>query len=242
MASRKRQKVDFTPEAVLSEIHREEGFLESVKEFKTKLTYISLSGVAEALGQNDSISLACLMFGFDAVLWTSFAISHVPHVYSKFKKMRIECIFKIVKALGTSLDISMDQLQQLVDFLSKVDHPIFTHKFFEVHETMIEDTLLQLSNSKDDDWNYTRFLSPPVDECIECECPLVAANKPNVCTLYTLKGPRPSTKLTLKCNQCKLYYGLTMYSLDGCHHYYDPSLINPGKYNYIYKKYHHAAW
>ena len=52
----------------------------------------------------------------------------------------------------------------------------------------------------------TCFLSPPLDSCLLCNGTLTTHNQPTVCICYTLDGPIPAAKITLRCQHCSINY------------------------------------
>ena len=58
---------------------------------------------------------------------------------------------------------------------------------------------------------HTLFLAPPTTICVECSTPLQVHNKPTSVICYTLKGPLPAAKLTLRCPCCRLNYRYDQY-------------------------------
>ena len=101
MATKKR-KVDFLANAILSEIDQGVELLQCIKEFES---YVSISKIPEVLRtfqknvEFDIVGLLALMCGFEVVIWTMFAMKHVPRVFDRYKKTRCGIIFSIINFL-----------------------------------------------------------------------------------------------------------------------------------------------
>ena len=97
MASKKR-KVDFSADAILSEISQAREFAQNVQQFRESL---SLVKIKEMLGTVQTVNfdvagLLALLLGFDVVMWSMLAINHVPKAFDHYKKSRGGIIHKIV--------------------------------------------------------------------------------------------------------------------------------------------------
>ena len=73
---------------------------------------------------------------------------------------------------------------------------------------------------------YTAFLCPPTTVCLNPPCnkqPLRSYTSPTKITVYEMSGPRPASKISLRCSKCKANYNYSMYgnkTLSG-ERYYD---------------------
>ncbi len=67
----------------------------------------------------------------------------------------------------------------------------------ETQRTRFEDALASLNGK--DSINYGGFIAPPVEDCTLCGTALTAPNALSSCTLFTMDGPKPCTKLSLRC-------------------------------------------
>ena len=71
-------------------------------------------------------------------------------------------------------------------------------------------------------------MAPPIHpDCLNCKQPLSIKNKPTKVTLFTLKGPIPSTKLRLRCRECAVQYGVCSFSDKSAEHLYPKSMRPP---------------
>lgn len=214
MASkRKKTKFCFSPEAIQKELE----FESRVTDFKRSL---SLTAIAN-LEHDTKLALSSLMFGFDTVTCAIFAIKHIPEAFRKYKNMRMDCIISIVKAMCPENKVSHDDLQNLVVFLEELAPA--ANVSLANSDKYINETLLKLSGQEK--WNFCSFICLPVAECLTCDGFLVAANPPSLCLEYTPTGPKPATKITLKCKDCAVFYGCNMYSSDGVSHYYSTGKV-----------------
>lgn len=53
---------------------------------------------------------------------------------------------------------------------------------------------------------FTKFLAPPVTDCILCGSSLTTHNKPVTTICYTAAGPMPAVKVALRCDTCRVNY------------------------------------
>ena len=53
---------------------------------------------------------------------------------------------------------------------------------------------------------HNLYLGPPVTTCLSCQAPLQSHHAPSVVTCYTLGGPLPAVKITLRCRDCGINY------------------------------------
>ena len=72
----------------------------------------------------------------------------------------------------------------------------------------------------------TAFLAPPVSRCILPECRQASLSRPHPpihATIFTLNGPLPALKCSLRCNKCATVYNYSMYGRkkQGGERYYD---------------------
>ena len=62
---------------------------------------------------------------------------------------------------------------------------------------------------------HTTFISPPVCACVSATCarrgPLVKHHDEVKATIYTLSGPIPATKISLRCKWCNTIYNYSQY-------------------------------
>ena len=71
---------------------------------------------------------------------------------------------------------------------------------------------------------HMKFLAPPTDTCYNCRNPLQSHNSPSVILCFTIQGPLPALKITLRCTQCHVNYRYNLwYRTDHIH------AIRPGK-------------
>ena len=91
-------------------------------------------------------------------------------------------------------------MEEVVSFLEQVG---FVWSFFVNDYTSdFEKVLLRLNGSGK--VNFSRFIAPPVTDCLHCGSLLIAPNPPRSGIVYTLRGPQPLTKLNLRCQDCKV--------------------------------------
>lgn len=227
---KKKAKVDFSPEAIQNEIRKSRDLIDKVKLFRSGLSLQNISECVRLFGNElgfDIMSLVNLLYGADVIAYTKRALQHVPKAFDCYKNMRKQCVFLIVKRLCPATSLTLEATEDLVDFFEeccKDGLPIIGDSI------AWEESLLQLT--KEEKWNFSMFIAPPVLECLECQSTLSASNPPSICTVYTLEGPKPSTKITLKCQTCNTYYGCCMFSSSSLSSYYPPH-IDSGMFQFI---------
>ena len=219
MAPKKKKKtLDFLAESILGEISESKKFVEQVNLFRSGLNLKRIVECARLYSSSDEVyfdsnSLLTQLFGSDVVTWTKFAMQHVPPAYNTYKNMRNQCVASIVKQMS-SKDLAVETVEDIADYLEE-----FVNEEIPIGQCKEwEEALLKLT--KEEKWNFLKFIAPPVTECLSCESSLSAANPPSLCTVYTLDGPKPSTKITLKCQGYKIFYGCCMYTSNGVSSYY----------------------
>ena len=82
----------------------------------------------------------------------------------------------------------------------------------EVNPATFENELLQLTNETGK--GFTCFLGPPVTYCTNPECQhiqLTAANTVRKVTVFDIHGPRPASKLSLRCRKYGCIYNYSMF-------------------------------
>lgn len=60
-------------------------------------------------------------------------------------------------------------------------------------------------------FGIVHFLAPPSDTCCLCLQRLTLHNKPIPVTVFTLNGPEPGVKLSLRCRKCEIAYNYNKY-------------------------------
>ena len=209
MAS-KRAKVGFSPEVILREIREGKQLFESIKSLKSNLTIKKISELLRLRRREndiDAASLLALMFGFDTVMWVMAAIQHVPRVFFRRKNSRARIIFDIANSLCQEKHLSLSVIDEIVKFIEEFVPEL---NVLETQRTRFEDALASLNGK--DGIGYGSFIAPPVEDCALCGTARTAPNALSSCILYTVDGPKPCTKLSLRCQGCKVSYGRSMRS------------------------------
>jgi hypothetical protein len=219
----KRQKFDFSPEAILREIREGNDLFNSINGLKSNL---SVKRVSELLRMRrkendvDAASLLALMFGFDTILWVMAAMQHVPRVFSRRKNSRANIIFEITNSLCHGKNLPLPVLDEIVKCIEEFVPEL---NVLQTQQARFEDALTNLNGKNG--IHYNGFIAPPVEDCTLCGTALTAPNPLSSCTLYTVNGPKPCTKLTLRCQGCKVSYGRSMTESSGGNASYYPKEI-----------------
>lgn len=58
---------------------------------------------------------------------------------------------------------------------------------------------------------HNMFLGPPSSFCLQCHSALQLHHQPSTVLCYTLEGPIPALKVTLRCESCRLNYRYEQY-------------------------------
>ena len=208
----KRARVSCSPDSFLKEIREVKVLLDSIKTFSSQL---NLSKLAEAIKLKerkidfDPAAVIALMFGYETITWIMTAICHVPKAFERGKNMRSAIILEIVDLLCPDKKFTALSLNEIVSFIEEFVPNCSTLLVPELTRSRkFEEALRQLT--KKGGLQYGAFISSPVTECSSCGSLLCAPNPPSSCTLYTCRGPKPATKLTLRCQGCKISYGMSM--------------------------------
>ncbi len=222
MAS-KRSKVDFSPEAILREIHDGKELFNSINSLKSNLCVKKVSELLRLRRKEndiDAASLLALMFSFDTVSWVMAAIQHVPRVFSRRKNSRAKIIFEITNSFCQEKHLSLSVVHEIVKCVE-----VFVPELnvLETQRTRFKDALASLNGKVG--INYDGFIAPPVENCTLCGTALTAPNALSSCTLFTMDGPKPCTKLSPRCQGCKVSYGRSMTHHSSGNAFYYPKEI-----------------
>ena len=85
----------------------------------------------------------------------------------------------------------------------------------------------------------TLFLGPPSTTCLECKSLLVTNHAPIDVVCYTMDGPLPALKITLRCRGCQLNYRYDQYgnSTRGYRFYTEPrQFITASRVTYVERR------
>lgn len=135
------------------------------------------------------------------------------HIPQSFKSLKVQCSQHILTT-GCKRIFEDEEVQQLladVDSIPELNSEIFGKP---------PDTIL---------WEATHayglpmlaFLGPPVTNCLSCNSPLQENHRPTSVVCYTLDGPIPALKITLRCRACQINYRYSQYgSKDDGYTYY----------------------
>ena len=199
MASKKR-KVDFSADAILSEISQAREFTQNVQHFRKTLSLAKITEMLRTVHtvDFDVAGLLALLLGFDIVMWTMRAINHVPKAFDCYKKSRSGIIHQIVDFLCPQRGLTPEIMEEVVTFLEEFG----SNWSLFVNDSEFERALLRLNGSGK--VNFSRFIAPPVTDCLHCGSLLITPNPPSSGIVYTLRGPQPLTKLNLRCQDCKV--------------------------------------
>ena len=217
----KRARVDFSPEAILRDMEERKCFLKSIDEFRNKLNFGKIWEYLKS-GQKDVsfgvLGLLAIMFGFDTITWIIAALQHVPQAYARRKKLRSTIITEIVNSLCPTRTLLAHQVDEIIRFIEESVPDIRLNG-----SHVFEKALQCLSENRE--LNYGAFIAPTVKECLTCSSLLSVPNPPSKCMLFTVAGPKAGSKITLRCQNCKVSYGRGMLSHSNTTYSYYPEDI-----------------
>ena len=74
---------------------------------------------------------------------------------------------------------------------------------------------------------FSKFLTPPVSNCLQCDKSLSMHNDLSRANLLTHEGPIMCAKISLECKDCSIEYGIANFSDElGAHFYPQEFVIN----------------
>ena len=121
------------------------------------------------------------------------AIQHVPGGFFGYRYQYMANML----AIATKTDIQASNVKHYIDMLPESSTDIAAGK--------LPLNLLWKATFKYN-FPHTLFLAPPVVTCLRCAGTLQTHHSPSVIICYTLDGPLPAAKITLRCRQCGLNY------------------------------------
>ena len=172
--------------------------------FTSQLSIAEAIKMKEGKVDFDPAGLLALMFGYKTITWILAAIHHVPKAFERSKNMRSTIIFEIVNLLFPEKTFTPPLVDEIVSFIVDFIPHSSTLLLPETCSGKFEEALRQLT--KKGGFQYGTFIAPPVTDCLSCGSLLSAPNPPSSCTLYMCRGPKPCSKITLRCNGCKISY------------------------------------
>ena len=121
------------------------------------------------------------------------AIQHVPDGFLTYRNQYIANILTI----ATRMDIQASDVKHYIEMLHEANTSIAPGK-------LPVDLLWKATFEYD--FPHTLFLAPPVITCLHCAGTLQIHHAPSVIICYTLEGPLPAAKITLRCRHCGINY------------------------------------
>ena len=147
----------------------------------------------------------------NGLLLLKSAINHVPPTYSMRRKdfqgfsLRSVIIHEIMATCASECCLTLSDVYFYVSFLER-----HCPKFISTSEFLPKDKLWKLCDGCR--YRYAKFLSPPLQCCLNCSEGVTMHNPPSNPTLFTLEGPIPASKITLECKDCGISYGIGRYA------------------------------
>ena len=169
------------------------------------------------LKEEEALMILSSKLTFQGLFLLKCAINHVPVSFTmKCREfdglpLRSVLIHNIVRT--TSSLASITDVHFYVCFVER-----FCPKFVSMPTVLPQDRLWNLS--EDGKYRYTKFLSPPLQSCMNCGGYINMHNPPTTAKVFTLQGPIPASKITLECRACDMTFGIGRYRDSNGYHYY----------------------
>ena len=141
--------------------------------------------------------------------------AHHKQYYVRFQyiALRFQYIANILNVTRKT-EITPPEIKLLINSICSTEnaHPVVS--------TPPEDILWLATHTHG--FPHTMFLGPPVINCLKCYTVLQMHNKPTVTVCYTMHGPVPAAKVTLRCTGCMTNYRYDQYGGEAKgYRYYD---------------------
>ena len=210
--SRKKLRLSFDPLTLRTNFMKQKtataAFTEAYEKFSQDISEIIIDGGISFIADLDpnlrSVELLLVhLFGINGVNCIKSAVRLVPKEIPDNE--RIKYIEKIISAaVKTDDEIAENDVSILI---KKMDlNPTFD----------MNNVLHDLSESSGT--AYTQFLAPPTSLCLNIHCrrfgdpeALYQHHPPTTVSVFTLEGPKPATKICLKCKECSTIYNYSSF-------------------------------
>lgn len=126
-------------------------------------------------------------------------LQHIPAGFLSYRNQYVANILSVCM----KKDVSVADVKQYLSWL----HDSETYSF---NDSPPIDLLWQVTFRFQ--YPHTLFLAPPVTDCLLCMAPLQTHHSPSVVTCYTLQGPLPAAKITLRCRNCGTNYRYAIFT------------------------------
>lgn len=155
----------------------------------------------------DIIALLCAKFGGKPLLVLGQLLSKLPSVISQ--QIEDKVLSASVGELGKSL--TKEELAVMKSLLSRCE---------DFLQFSLDESLTEISRCAS--IPLRRILYPPTTTCFHCGWSLSQQNRPAKVTVFEHSQPIPGLKFTLKCCNCKVNYGYSMFGdTDKGYKFYD---------------------
>lgn len=203
-----RKKMRFDPLTIRTTFQRQKTFLAAFSEAYGKFSQ-AISEIDDGISILADLDpnlrstevLLVFLFGINGVNCMKSAVRLVPKEIPHSERIRY--IKNILSAVKTD-EITENDVSILIKTMDL--HPNFD----------INNVLCNLSESSGT--AYTQFLAPPTSLCLNDCCPrfgdpeaLYQHHPPTTVSIFTLEGPKPGTKICLKCKECSTIYNYRSY-------------------------------
>lgn len=145
---------------------------------------------------DDIIALLCVKFGWKTVFTVGRLLSQLPPVVASHIEQQIlsGSFAELEKTL------TLDEIHVIANMLRKCD---------DFLEFSYEKSLASISKTAGIPLH--RILYPPTSVCFTCGWSLQLQSHPARVTVFETVEPLPGVKFTLRCRNCNLHYGYSMY-------------------------------
>ena len=147
--------------------------------------------------------------GLEGVDLLRTAMQLVPESYVERRPLLVRDIVNTVLQQNGKVPLNETQCNAMIGLLKLKCNKFLNRK---AHPNAYDEELLDLTNRQHT--GYNAFLGPPTTKCFNVKChgkSLSLYNTPTNVTIFTLNGPRPGSKVILKCSHCNTNYGYSKY-------------------------------
>ena len=145
---------------------------------------------------NDLITVLSAKFGWKSLFLVGRLVTKLPTVVSN--QLNELLVAAAIGELGRS--ISLEEVTLLKALLNKCQ---------DFLDFSYENSLADISQLAA--FPFTRILFPPTSVCFDCSWNLSPQNKPARVTVFEHAKSIPGIKFTLKCTNCKINFGYSMF-------------------------------
>ena len=215
---------------------------QKAKEFTTAVSAAINLGVIDSLARicgmcdDETVQLVLVSrLGLEGLDSLRSAIQAVPEA---FLSKRASFVVKVVNSVLQGSNKQCITEAECEIFMSLCLGKCKAYLQRKAHPLAFENELTELTAMTGT--GYNGFLAPPVMYCLNVSCErrkLATYHEPTNVTLFTIDGPRPASKISLKCSKCCTNYSYSTYGnklLSGVRYYdQEPDFVEASDVVYL---------